>query len=473
MSALVLVEYPFGYREERSYIFKVIFEEFLGLSCILREVNGDQVKITLVNDPENKSVYVADILFQNPADKWLTPDTLPKRPLPVLNISVELPDAKVLDPYVPIIYGRKLAGGRWIEQTSRSIYLGLDVFGSAFFMLTRYEEIVRPQLDMHKRFPANASLAYQEGFLERPIVDEYVEILWACMKHLWPRLKRKQRTYQVFLTHDVDSPLSVVDKPWTLIIMSFIGDLVKRKNSSLAARRIRTKFSGNPNIDPHNTFEFIMNASELYGFKSAFYFKGGISSKKFDENYNLEMPWIQGLMQRIHIRGHEIGLHGSYETYRDPIKLRSEFESLLKAVEGLNIAQKKWGGRQHYLRWENPTTWQIWEDAGLDYDSTLGFADHVGFRCGTCHEFPVFNLRTRKRLRLRERPLIAMDTTLLYYMALKPAEILEKIKYLSNICRRYDGCFTILWHNTSLMSEEQKRMYLKMLESINRSHIPH
>ena len=47
--------------------------------------------------------------------------------------------------------------------------------------------------------------------------------------------------------------------------------------------------------------------------------------------------------------------------------------------------------RQHYLRWRAPTTWQNWEDAGLDYDSTVGYADHVGFRAGTCYEYPIFN----------------------------------------------------------------------------------
>ncbi len=221
-----------------------------------------------------------------------------------------------------------------------------------------------------------------------------------------------------------------------------------------------------PGIDPHNTFDFIMSASEQYRLKSAFYFKGGFSNKQFDESYNLDAPWLEELMRNIHARGHEIGLHGSYESYRDPIKLRSEFASLLKAVERVKITQKIWGGRQHYLRWENPTTWQIWEDAGLDYDATLGFADHAGFRCGTCHEFPVFNLRTRKMLRLRERPLIAMDTTLEKYMALSPREILEKICYLSGVCRRYGGSLTLLWHNTSLMSESQKQLYLKVLEMV-------
>jgi len=41
-------------------------------------------------------------------------------------------------------------------------------------MLTRYEEVVKSVKDEHERFPARASLAYREGFLMRPIVNEYL-----------------------------------------------------------------------------------------------------------------------------------------------------------------------------------------------------------------------------------------------------------------------------------------------------------
>lgn len=52
----------------------------------------------------------------------------------------------------------------------------------------------------------------------------------------------------------------------------------------------------------------------------------------------------------------------------------------------------------HYLRWGHPTTLQAWNDAGMDYDSTLGYADSPGFRCGTCFEYPAFNPITQQQL---------------------------------------------------------------------------
>ena len=57
-------------------------------------------------------------------------------------------------------------------------------------MLSRYEEYVDSSRDVHDRFPAKASLAYKEGFLDQPIINEYIELLFACMLCLWPNIKR-------------------------------------------------------------------------------------------------------------------------------------------------------------------------------------------------------------------------------------------------------------------------------------------
>jgi len=75
-------------------------------------------------------------------------------------------------------------------------------------------------------------------------------------------------------------------------------------------------------------------------------------------------------------------------------------------------------------------------------------------------------LRTRKPLRLRERPLIAMDVTLLapQYMALRPEQALEWIERLSSICRCFGGTFALLWHNSSLIESWQRELYLEALE---------
>lgn len=48
-------------------------------------------------------------------------------------------------------------------------------------MIARYEEVLlwdRVDKDLYGRFPSSESLAYKEGFLDIPIVNEYIEWLW-------------------------------------------------------------------------------------------------------------------------------------------------------------------------------------------------------------------------------------------------------------------------------------------------------
>jgi len=469
MTSSLLVSHPPGYSEERKYALKVIFEELLGLTYECHESSiENKVEVRLTDAPEQGFVSWQDVLFQTPGDKWLTVDSLPQSPLPRWRAERDLPEVTLTQPVIPVIYGRQIEGREWFLSKGNGIELGLDIAGSVFFMLTRYEEAVLGERDTHNRFPAKASLAYSEGLLERPIVDEYVEILWACMKRIWPGLKRKERQYCVFLSHDVDQPLGAVNKSWLAVIKSATGDVFKRRDLRLSLRRLIARVKRNPEIDPYNTFEFILDTSERYGLKSTFFFKAGSSHHEYDMDYSLDDPWIKKLVRTIHERGHEIGLHPSYETYNHYERLGLEYKNFRRVMDELRIVQSQWGARQHCLRWENPITWQIYEDLGLDYDATLGFADHAGFRCGTCHEFPAFNLKARKTLRLRERPLIVMDTTLLgeHYMALKPDEAFEKVVHLSEICRRYNGTFSLLWHNTSLLQSWQRELYLRIVRAV-------
>jgi hypothetical protein len=449
-------------------VFRFVFDQLLGLDCERREsFSGNKVEVRLAAAPEQGCISWQDVFFQTPRARWLSVDSLPRSPLPRWQAERDLPDAPLTQPVIPVIYGRQIEGKDWFLSKGNDIEVGIDIAGSVFFMLTRYEEAVLGARDRHKRFPAQASLAYSECFMERPIADEYVEILWTCMKRIWHGLKRKERQYRVFLSHDVDLPLGAVNQPWFAVVKSGTGDVLKRKDVRLGLRRLLARVKRNPEIDPHNTFEFILDTSERYGLKSTFFFKSGSSHHKYDVDYYLDDAWVRRLVRTLYDRGHEIGLHPSYDTYNTYERLRLECNTFRQVMDELGIVQSQWGARQHYLRWENPVTWQIYEDLGLDYDATLGFADHVGFRCGTCHDFPAFNLKARRKLRLNERPLVVMDTTLLseHYMAMEPDEACEKVIHLSEICRHCNGTFSLLWHNTTLLETWQRELYLSIVRA--------
>jgi hypothetical protein len=424
-----------------------------------------------IDDAMDRKLLVSDVLFQTPTDKWLKADSLPAQPLKTFDLSQTPVDIACVSPIIPVIYGSILDRGNFIDVQDSKIKLGLDIFGSAFFMLTRYEEVVKSDKDEHERFPARASLAYREGFLMRPIINEYVEILWWSMKKLWPNLERRKRSYRVCLSHDVDWPLSVAGNNPLRVLKAAAGDALKRKDVALSMHKLVSLAKvcmGNIDADVNNTFNFIMDTSERKGLRSAFYFITDHTGGEIDGTYRLEDPWIGKLMKKIYRRGHEIGLHASYNSFRSSNQVKKEFERLISVAEKEGIYQDVWGGRQHYLRGEAPTTWQAWADAGLDYDSTLTFADHVGFRCGICYEYPVFNLLKGVALKLRERPLIIMEGTMFgkQYMGLSYKQAFSLLQKLAETCKMFDGDFTLLWHNSSLVSKEEAEFYRDVVMSL-------
>jgi hypothetical protein len=383
----VQVVHPPGYPAERAYAARVLLGELVGVDVETAEGRVDAWEIHCNGD----TARLPDVLFRTPESEWLTPASLPR---------------------------------------DGSLY-GDDLFGNAFFLLTRYEEVVLPDRDEHGRFPAEASILVREGLLERPLVDEYAETLGRALTALAPRLERRRRRFRVVPSHDVDHPAATA----------------RMRLSALK----RGRWRGALPHDPFDSFDLLMDASERRGLRAAFYVIPD------GENYSLDDPDVRELLRRIHRRGHELGFHPGYGTFRDPEALRTQFERLVAVCDQVGIRQESWGGRQHFLQWE-PATWALWDAVGLEYDSTLTFSARPGFRTGSCHEYPVFDLHARRELRLRERPLVLMDTPTLDRVGLPEPELVLLIDRLREECRRVAGDFTVLWHNHWLVTGRQRRL---------------
>ncbi|CAM3613785.1 polysaccharide deacetylase family protein [Halomonas lysinitropha] len=459
-----LVETPVTFAPERDFILEVLFGEFLGLSW--RRVSNDRKDISVILGGQPGEIRLPDGLFSSQEADWLTVGSMPESPLSQWDTRDLAQDITLVDPILPVIYGDRSPVA---HREGDTIRLPLDIFGSAFFMLSRYEEAVRPDRDVHDRFPATASLAYQAAFLKRPIIDEYVEILWAAMQRLWPGLERKPTKARTRVSCDVDNPFSFTGSlPRTG--RRLLGDVLKRRALKLAIRNLRGNWAarrGNHDLDANwNSLDWIMDVNEEAGRSVAFYFIPEPSDPRFDRSTSLDDPRMRGLLRRIHDRGHEIGVHPGYSSYTDPSVMARSVATLRRVLGEMDIEQAQLGGRQHFLRWQTPTTARLWEDNRLDYDSTLGFAEQPGFRCGTCREYPLYDLEARCPLRLRERPLILMECSVIAerYLDLGYSdEALKMMHELRETCYLMRGNFTMLWHNSHFDNEADKKFYLSLL----------
>jgi hypothetical protein len=303
-------------------------------------------------------------------------------------------------------------------------------------MLTRWEEYVLKKNDKFDRFLAKESLAFKYSFLERPIVNEYVGVLLKLFNHIGYFPQKKLNEYQIIPTHDID-----LIHP-ELCLKNFIADIVKEKSLKKIFKR------ANRILDKEKSFlnfTKLMDYSEKYNLKSRFYFmSNGIS--KFDNKYLLKENGVFEIINEIKKRGHIIGFHPGYDTYINETEWERQY-NYLKYFVGDNIKE----GRQHFLRFEIPTTWRIWEKNGFEIDSSLMYAEKIGFRCGTANEFSVFNFLDRKKLKIKERPLILMESSLKLkkYENISIENSYNLVDYYKNIAKKYNMPLTILFHNSS------------------------
>lgn len=285
----------------------------------------------------------------------------------------------------------------------------------------------------------------------------------------WPGIVPTQHQFSIRVSHDVDAPSRYGFASAKGLLRAMAGDVLKRGDIQNALRapwiRLNTRDALHQ-ADPFNTFEWIMDLSDKHGLTSAFYFICGRTSN-MDADYEPEHPAIRALMRRIHERGHEIGLHPSYGSYQKPELIAQEAQRLRAVLAEENIHQDVLGGRMHYLRWEQPTTLRAWADVGMDYDSTLSYADRPGFRCGTCFEYPAFDPVVGETLKLRVRPLVVMECSVIdvCYLGLGTGNATKaKFVQLKNACRAVEGYFTMLWHNSSIALPVQKNIYISVFQ---------
>jgi hypothetical protein len=131
---MLTITSPPTYSPERQYIYAVLLGEFLGLDYITRIAGGNWVTITCQGDDSARSIMLPDILFQTPDRGWASPSTLPTFPLHEWIPPSTFAQPPQVPNRLPFIYSQPLYGNSFYEEKEGQIILGLDLFGSAFFM---------------------------------------------------------------------------------------------------------------------------------------------------------------------------------------------------------------------------------------------------------------------------------------------------------------------------------------------------
>ena len=456
---MLVIDCPRDQPAPRRWILECLLQRF-GLPLSIRFNERTDWRLSV--EGQSGSITMPDLCLTAPA----TLDS-PADPAPWVRFMLGADEL-----HLPVLFGRPEPECQLQAVPGSDAELPLDIPGAAFWLMARIEECGTVPRDVHDRFSAFSSHAWRNGYLMIPVVDEYVRLLHWLASQVWPRLPlAPMGSLRLALSHDVDDPYAYRYMPFMNAAKLLAANAIKQRSPvqglrwmlglSLSRAQIRLE-------DPCDTFDWLMAQSERVNTTSAFYFIASDQSCALDGKYNISDAPMTDLLRRIHKRGHEIGIHHGYECFRRPELINEQVGRLRAGMSVAGVDDAELGGRMHYLRWDQDVTPMALAAAGLRYDSTLGYADHPGFRCGTCHPFKYFDIDQGVATNLLIRPLVAMECTVLAnrYLGLgATAAAFDVFASLKQACRRVGGEFSLLWHNSFLLSDAERELYRAIIDT--------
>jgi hypothetical protein len=381
-----------------------------------------------------------------------TPDSLPQIPLQIWE-------------EVPILYGEPT-----VETIHDTIVINADLVASTYFLISRYEEIVRRDCrDEHGRFPGRESLPYRAGFIDSPIIEEYGKILRqlltkAGIEVAEPPLKIRK----VYLTHDVDQLAHYRS------IRGLMAGLYHGLSRPKEGNRAIKSFWGGLKYDPWYTFPWLFEknneAKKALGTRrceTVLFIRSGGGLAKEDQPLLLyHTPDFHSLIKLCKSNGVTYGLHSSYDAGIHPKRINDE-RKILKRI----VHKKIRYNRHHFLTCKEPEDMEQLIKALITDDFTMGYADIAGFRLGTCRPVKWINPSTKELTSLTLHPLTIMDGSLSdkRYMFLNAHDANAYCTQLIDRVEKWNGELVVLWHNTSVVKDPKlyhRDLYEKIIEHL-------
>jgi len=365
--------------------------------------------------------------------------------------------------------GAPLASPSAIEPPIQARDLPPQWLPTLWHALAREEEREDPRRDLWSCFSGAYTRLAAIDLLETPWVDLAVGALRrrldAAAHARNARLERVPRwkngaPFAAALSHDVDDVrlrsvrqalrlLGTARAPASYAVRGGLSALAR----SLPAGR-----------DPYAQFERWADEESRRGFRSTFFvFARPRGAHENDALYTLgdrvpfegRRPKVGTMFRTLAGAGFEVGLHGSYESWRDPEMLAAQRTALARAT-----GQEVRSTRQHFLRFDVANTWAAQERAGFTADATLGYNEGVGFRAGIAAPFHPWDpargapgaagsgdgMPHGGGRELLEVPLTLMDGALFRAMGLGREEAMARTLSHLEAIEAAGGMAGLLWH---------------------------
>ncbi len=346
-----------------------------------------------------------------------------------------------------------------------------DLFGAAFYLLSRYEEYLPAKTDAYGRFAHTESIAFRESFLHRPLVNEWIRRLGAMLDSGSSSLSQQ---FRYLPTYDIDIAWSYLHKGFRRNAGGLLRSLMTGKFRE-ARERISVLRGKQP--DPFDSYEWLEQLHRSAGLHGStallhstgphpiYFFLLAAAPGRYDKNIHPQSDAMKQLISD-HAQRYDTGIHPSWQSGQEraqispvPTQLPAEI-ALLEEITKVKTQRS----RQHYIRFKLPQTFRSLIALGIAEDYSMGYGSINGFRASVASPFFWFDLADNRQTSLQLFPFCYMDANSYYEQHLSADEALDEMRgYLQRV-KDINGMMITIWHNHFLGTDPRFRGWKEVYE---------
>ena len=340
--------------------------------------------------------------------------------------------------------------------------LMFDPLAAAFFCCSRWEELpsdgeVDTEMrDTHGRFRGVSSAAYKEGMLRTPIIENLARIL-AKELGVTPEITTQDYEYQP--TIDIDIAFAYQGRSHLHNIAAGTRDFVLLRWGRVR-ERMNVLFKHAQ--DPYDSYDFFLNLHEQSHLTTQCFVHFADYKRPYDlgVSKSVLIPLMEKLSSRANVNWHP--------SYAATSHRGQPFLNEKRTFENVGNTSEI---RTHFLRGQS-SMWTAFQDASIQHDYSMGYADQPGFRAGMSRPFPAYDIEKDSPLELVIHPFAVMDSTLKSYLNLDCEQSLHLVSELSDSVREVGGVMMTVWHNTSVSNHGIWEGWQTLYEDVVRRCLP-
>ena len=324
-------------------------------------------------------------------------------------------------------------------KTSSQSDLPYDIFAASFFLLTRYEEYQPHVKNELGDFPSTESIAYQNNFLHKPIINIWINRFSLILKDKFDDLEIHLKKPKIKIIIAVEKAFKYRRHGISRSITGFLSDFFQFKLRDIFTR-LKTWFK--PDQDPYDVYDDLINFKNETDVEMTFMFQLGdysIHTKNINHRKRIYKRLIKSMGDYC-----EIGLMPSYEAI-------DEFGILQKEIKRFeNIANHELESimiKDHGLNF--PDFYVNLDKTTLTKDYSMGYYNQIGYRAGTETSFLFYDLNLEQASPIEIHPYFCSSE------AIKNAEFKEFEEILKQH-QSLDLTYNLLFNNSDFENNSLK-----------------